>query len=63
ENVYGSYPPLTGQGAVSWWINDKTDLRHNENLLSNIYTEIGVGYSFFGNFGYYVIVFAAPSVR
>ncbi len=60
ENVYGSYPPLNGQGVVNWWINDKTDLRHNQNLLSNSYTEIGVGYSFFNNFGYYVLVFAKP---
>ncbi|MCI0552936.1 MAG: CAP domain-containing protein [Anaerolineae bacterium] len=63
ENVYGSYPPLSGQGAVTWWINDKTDLRHNQNLLSNVYVEIGVGYSFYDNFGFYVVVFAAPSVR
>ena len=60
ENVYGSYPPLSGQGAVDWWKNDKTDIRHNQNLLSTTYTEIGVGYSFFDNFGYYVLVFAAP---
>ena len=60
ENIYGSYPPLTGQGVVNWWINDKTDLRHNQNLLSNTFTEIGVGYSFFNNFGYYVLVFAKP---
>ena len=60
ENVYGSYPPLTGQEVVNWWINDKTDLRHNLNLLSSNYTEIGVGYSFFNNFGYYVLVFAKP---
>ena len=60
ENVYGSYPPLSGQGAVDWWKNDKTDIRHNQNLLSATYTEIGVGYSFFDNFGYYVLVFAAP---
>jgi uncharacterized protein YkwD len=63
ENVYGSFPPLTGQGAVNWWINDKTDLRHNLNLLSTVYTEIGVGYAFFDNFGFYVVVFAAPSTR
>ncbi len=25
ENVNGNYPPLDGQGAVNWWINDKTD--------------------------------------
>ena len=60
ENVYGSYPPLNGQGVVSWWATDKTDPAHNENLLSNTYTEIGVGYAFFDNFGYYVLVFAAP---
>ena len=60
ENVYGSYPPLTGQEVVNWWINDKTDLRHNLNLLSSTYTEIGAGYSFFNNFGYYVLVFAKP---
>jgi hypothetical protein len=28
--------------------------------LSTTYTEIGVGYSFFNNFGYYVVDFAAP---
>ena len=60
ENVYGSYPPLTGQGVVTWWINDKTDLRHNQNLLSTTFTEIGVGYSFYENFGYYVLVFGKP---
>lgn len=60
ENVYGSYPPLDGQGVISWWSNDKTDLRHNQNLLTTKYTEIGVGYAFFNNFGYYVIVFATP---
>jgi len=60
ENVYGSFPPLNGQGVVNWWINDRTDLRHNQNLLSSTYTEIGVGYSFFDNFGYYVLVFAKP---
>ncbi len=60
ENVYGSYPPLSGQDVVNWWMNDKTDIRHNENLLSTTFIEIGVGYAFFGNYGYYVIVFAKP---
>jgi len=60
ENVYGSYPPLSGQGAVDWWKNDKTDPNHNKNLLSSTYTEIGVAYSFYNNYGYYVLVFAAP---
>ncbi|MCC6500811.1 MAG: hypothetical protein IT313_11155 [Anaerolineales bacterium] len=60
ENVYGSFPPLSGQGVVDWWKNDKTDPNHNLNLLSAKYTEIGVAYSFFNNFGYYVVVFAVP---
>jgi uncharacterized protein YkwD len=60
ENVYGSYPPLSGQGSVDWWKNDQTDINHNLNLLSTTYTEIGVGYSFFNNFGYYVVVFGKP---
>jgi uncharacterized protein YkwD len=60
ENVYGSYPPLSGGGVVNWWKNDKTDLRHNLNLISDTFTEIGVGYSFFNNYGYYVVVFGTP---
>lgn len=60
ENVYGSNPPLTGKGAVVWWATDQTDPRHNENLLTTKYTEIGAGYSFFNDFGYYVVVFGAP---
>ena len=60
ENVYGSYPPLTGQGVITWWATDQTDIRHNENLLTTKFTQIGVGYAFFNNFGYYVIVFAKP---
>jgi len=60
ENVYGSNPPLSGEGAVSWWATDTTDPRHNENLLSTKYTEIGVGYSSFNGYGYYVLVVAVP---
>ncbi len=60
ENVYGSFPPLSAQEVVNWWINDKTDARHNLNLISDTYTEIGVGYAFFNNYGFYVIVFAKP---
>jgi uncharacterized protein YkwD/predicted small lipoprotein YifL len=60
ENVYGSYPPLDGQGVVNWWSTDTTDPRHNRNLLSNTFTEIGVGYAFFNNYGYYVLVLAKP---
>jgi len=60
ENVYGSYPPLSGGGVVNWWKNDKTDLRHNLNLISDTFVDIGVGYSFFNNYGYYVVVFGTP---
>jgi uncharacterized protein YkwD len=60
ENLQYSYPPLTGQGVVNYWINDKTDLRHGRNLVSDTFTEVGIGYSFFNNFGYYVVVFGAP---
>lgn len=60
ENVYGSNPPLDGPGVVNWWKTDATDIRHNQNLLSATYTEIGVGYAFFNGFGYYVLVLAKP---
>lgn len=60
ENVYFSNPPLTGQQVVDWWINDQGDQNHRLNLISDTYIEIGVGYAFFNNTGYYVIVFATP---
>src|SRR5215212_3452262 len=60
ENVNGNYPPFDGQGAVNWWINDKTDPTHGKNLLSTTFTEIGVGYAFFDNYGFYALVFAQP---
>lgn len=60
ENVYGSFPPLTGQDVVTWWATDQTDPSHNANLISTKYREIGVGYAFFDNSGYYVVDFAAP---
>jgi uncharacterized protein YkwD len=60
ENVNGNYPPLDGQGVVNWWINDKTDPTHGRNLLSTTFTEIGVGYAFFDNYGFYALVFAQP---
>jgi uncharacterized protein YkwD len=60
ENVYGSYPPLTADQVVNWWKLDKTDINHNKNLISTQYTEIGIGYAFFNNFGYYAVVFATP---
>jgi uncharacterized protein YkwD len=43
-----------------WWAADAADPRHNENLLSTKYKEIGLGYAFYNNFGYYVIDFAVP---
>jgi uncharacterized protein YkwD len=60
ENVYGSYPPLSGPDVISWWANDFADPRHNQNLLSTRYVEIGIGYSYYNNFGYFVIDFAVP---
>jgi uncharacterized protein YkwD len=60
ENVYGSNPALTGQAVVNWWINDATDLRHNLNLVSDTYVDVGIGYSFYNNYGYYVVVFGTP---
>ncbi len=45
---------------MNYWINDKTDLRNGRNLVSDSFTEIGIGYSFFNNFGYYVVVFGTP---
>jgi uncharacterized protein YkwD len=60
ENVYGSFPPLSGSDAVTWWATDRTDPDHNLNLISRKYTNIGVGYAFFNNFGYYVVDFASP---
>jgi uncharacterized protein YkwD len=60
ENVYGSNPPLSGQAVVNWWRDDRTNLSHNLNLISDTYIDIGVGYSFFNNFGYYVVVFGTP---
>ena len=60
ENVNGNYPPLDGQAAINWWINDKGDVRHGQNLVSTTFTEIGVGYAFFENYGFYAVVFAQP---
>lgn len=60
ENVYGSYPPLSGRDVTAWWATDQIDPRHNENLLSAKYIEIGVAYAFFNNYGYYVVDFAVP---
>jgi uncharacterized protein YkwD len=60
ENVQGNYPPYTPEQVVTWWKLDQTDPNHNKNLISTDYTQIGVGYAFFNNYGYYVVVFASP---
>jgi uncharacterized protein YkwD len=60
ENVNGNYPPLNGQAVLNWWINDKGDVRHSQNLVSTTFTEIGIGYAFFDNYGFYAVVFAKP---
>ena len=60
ENVYGSYPPKDGQGVINWWATDQTDPQHNKNLLTTKYTEIGIAYAFYNNYGFYVIDFATP---
>jgi uncharacterized protein YkwD len=59
ENVHGNYPPYNPDQVVSWWKLDQTDTNHNKNMISTQYTEIGVGYAFFNNYGYYVVVFAS----
>ena len=58
ENVNGNNPPFNGQAVINWWINDRTDPRHGQNLLSTTFTEIGVGYAFFDGYGFYTLVFA-----
>jgi uncharacterized protein YkwD len=60
ENVNGNNPPFSGQAVVNWWVNDRTDPRHGQNLLSTTFTEIGVGYAFFDDYGFYALVFAKP---
>jgi uncharacterized protein YkwD len=58
ENVNGNNPPFNGQQVVNEWITDQTEAQNGENLLSTTFTEIGVGYAFFEDSGYYVVVFA-----
>ena len=60
ENVYGSYPAFTAKEVTDWWRQDKTDPNNNANLTSTTFTEVGVGYAFFGKFGFYTVVFGAP---
>jgi uncharacterized protein YkwD len=60
ENVNSNNPPFNGQQVMNSWITNETDAQNGEKLLSTTFTEIGVGYAFFDNSGYYVIVFAEP---
>ncbi len=60
ENVNGNNPPFSGQQAINWWVNDRGDARHGQNLVSTTFTEIGVGYAFFDDYGFYAVVFAQP---
>ena len=57
ENLYGSNPPLSPEEVKEWWRLDETDPIHNLNLINTDFTDIGIGYAFFGDFGYYVVVF------
>ena len=43
-----------------WWRLDEIDPTHNKNLISAAYSEVGIGYVFLNNFGYYVVVFGTP---
>ncbi len=60
ENVYGSYPPFTPQEVTDWWRLDQSDPNHNLNLLSESFTEVGIGYAFYEEFGFYTVVFGTP---
>jgi uncharacterized protein YkwD len=60
ENVNRNTPPFTGDEVIEWWTNNREDAQQGQNLLSGTFTEIGVGYALFENYGYYVIVFARP---
>jgi len=60
ENVRIATPPVSGQDVVNLWVNDTVDTHSKLNLVSDTYIEIGIGYAFLNNTGYYVIVFASP---
>ena len=60
ENVNVSSPALPGQAVVNAWINDATNTQLGRNLVSDTYIDVGVGYAFFNNTGYYVVVFGTP---
>ena len=60
ENVRISTPAISGPDVVNAWVNDTADTHSKLNLVSDTYIEIGIGYAFFNNTGYYVVVFASP---
>lgn len=60
ENLYVSSPALTGAAVVNAWLTDATNTQLGRNLVSDTYIDIGIGYAFFNNSGYYVVVFGTP---
>lgn len=54
ESVYLGNPPLTSQAVVDLWKAE------SNNIVSDSFIDVGVGYAFFNNTGYYVVVFATP---
>lgn len=58
ENINISSPALTGQAVVNGWLSDTSDGGHQgRNLVSDTFIDIGIGYTFFNNTGYYVVIF------
>ncbi len=57
ENIYMQAPRNGPADAVKGWLNSPG---HRANLLSNKFTEIGLGYASNGNKHYYVQVFGTP---
>lgn len=58
ENINISSPALSGQAVVNFWLSDQSDGGHQgRNLVSDTFIDIGIGYTFFNNTGYYVVVF------
>ncbi len=60
ENIRISTPAISGQEVVNGWVNDTVDTHSKLNLVSDTSIEIGIGYAFLNNTGYYVVVFASP---
>ena len=60
ENVYTSNSSVHRTGRRQLVDQRYSRCHNSQNLLSTTFTEIGVGYAFFDNYGFYVIVFAKP---